>query len=202
MEVKDIIRQRRIELDMTMREVAEKVGVSEGTISRWESGDIANMRRDKIVALAQTLRLHPNVIMGWEEPKRPTVINVPILGYVAAGIPISAITNIVDWEEFDPGRLTDHEYFGLRIKGDSMYPDLKDGDYVICQVTNDADNGDICIVQVNGDEATCKKIRKRKDELELVPINTQYDPIIYTAKEVETLPVTIIGKVVESRRKF
>ena len=68
MEVKDIIRQRRIELNMTMRELADAVGVSEGTISRWESGDIANMRRDKIVALADALRITPGVIMGWEEP--------------------------------------------------------------------------------------------------------------------------------------
>jgi len=69
MEVKDIIRNRRIEMDMTMKEVADLVGVSEATISRWESGDIANMRRDKIAALANALKLSPAVIMGWEDPK-------------------------------------------------------------------------------------------------------------------------------------
>lgn len=70
MEVKDIIRNRREELGMTMKELAEKVGVSEGTISRWESGEIANMKRDKIVALANALGLSPSVIMGWgEEPE-------------------------------------------------------------------------------------------------------------------------------------
>lgn len=66
MEVKDILRNRRIELGMTMKELATKVGVSEGTISRWESGDIANMRRDKIALLAQALRISPEVIMEWE----------------------------------------------------------------------------------------------------------------------------------------
>jgi transcriptional regulator with XRE-family HTH domain len=68
MEVKDIIKNRRNELGMTMREVAEAVGVSEATISRWESGDIENMRRDKIAALASALKMSPSVIMGWEEP--------------------------------------------------------------------------------------------------------------------------------------
>lgn len=67
MGVKDIIKNRRIELNMTMKEVADKVGVSEGTVSRWESGDIANMRRDKIMALAKVLDLSPNVIMEWDD---------------------------------------------------------------------------------------------------------------------------------------
>ena len=67
MEVKDIIRNKRIELGLSMKELADKVGVTEGTISRWESGNIANMRRDKIVALANALGVSPALIMGWEE---------------------------------------------------------------------------------------------------------------------------------------
>lgn len=70
MEVKDIIKNRRIEMGYTMKELAEKVGVSEGTVSRWESGEIANMRRDKILLLANALCLSPAVIMGWEEPPK------------------------------------------------------------------------------------------------------------------------------------
>ena len=67
-EVNEILKERRIEMNMTMLDVAKKVGVSEGTISRWESGDIANMKRDKIAALAKALLISPGVIMGWEEP--------------------------------------------------------------------------------------------------------------------------------------
>ena len=66
MDTKDILRNRRIELDLTMKQVADAVGVSEATVSRWESGDIDNMRRDKIAALAKALSLDPRVIMGWE----------------------------------------------------------------------------------------------------------------------------------------
>lgn len=68
-EVQKILKNRRIELNLTMLDVAKKVGVSEGTISRWESGDIANMRRDRIAALAKALQITPDVIMGWEKPK-------------------------------------------------------------------------------------------------------------------------------------
>ena len=67
MRTNDLIRMRRLELDMTMKELAEKVGVSEGTISRWESGDIENMKRDKIAALARALEVPPAVLMDWEE---------------------------------------------------------------------------------------------------------------------------------------
>lgn len=70
MEIKDILKNKRIELGLTMAEVAQKVGVSEATISRWESGEIANMRRDKIAALAQVLKISPSVIMGWEDPQK------------------------------------------------------------------------------------------------------------------------------------
>lgn len=65
--IKDILKNRRIELNMTMLDVAKQVGVSEGTISRWESGDIANMRRDKIAALSKALQISPSIIMGWED---------------------------------------------------------------------------------------------------------------------------------------
>lgn len=67
MKTNDLIKMRRLELDMTMKELAQKVGVSEGTISRWESGDIANMKRDKIAALARALEVPPAVLMDWEE---------------------------------------------------------------------------------------------------------------------------------------
>ena len=67
MKTNDLIRMRRLELDMTMKELAVKVGVSEGTISRWESGDIENMKRDKIAALARALEIPPAVLMDWEE---------------------------------------------------------------------------------------------------------------------------------------
>lgn len=67
MEIKDLLREKRIELGLTMKELAAKVGVSEGTISRWESGEISNMKRDKAGKLAEILGISPAVIMGWEE---------------------------------------------------------------------------------------------------------------------------------------
>lgn len=69
MEIKDILKARRLSLALTLEDVAAKVGVSAATISRWESGDIANMRRDRIVALSNALKISPAVIMGWDDPE-------------------------------------------------------------------------------------------------------------------------------------
>ena len=67
MEIKDILKNRRTELGLTQLDVANAVGVSEATVSRWESGDIANMKRSRIASLASVLKMSPSIIMGWNE---------------------------------------------------------------------------------------------------------------------------------------
>ena len=128
------------------------------------------------------------------------VINV--LGHVAAGIPIEAITDIIDTEEISAKLAKTGEFFGLKIKGDSMAPDICNNDIVIVRQQDDAENGEIVIVTVNGDEAMCKRLRKYKDGIELLSINPSYKPFDFSNKEIIDKPVKIIGKVVESRRKF
>jgi transcriptional regulator with XRE-family HTH domain len=64
MEIKDSIKSRRLELGLTLKQVADRVGVSEGSVSRWESGEIDNMRRDKIAALAKVLSIDPLILIG------------------------------------------------------------------------------------------------------------------------------------------
>ena len=79
---------------------------------------------------------------------------------------------------------------------------MSDGDVVIVRKQEDVDNGDIAIVLVNGDEATVKKIKKFDGGINLIPTNPEYDVITYTNNEIISLPVRIIGKVVELRANF
>lgn len=209
MEIKDILSQRRKELNMTMKQVADKVGVSEGTISRWESGKIADMRRDKIMAYAQALNISPAIIMGWDNVDSSSTREsihagkrIPVLGSVAAGIPIDAIEDVLDWEDISEDMAKTGEFFGLRIKGDSMQPRIVEGDVVIVRQQPDADSGDVVIVQVNGDKATCKRLAKYSSGISLISFNPAYEPMNYTNEQIEQLPVTIIGKVVENRQKY
>ena len=130
-------------------------------------------------------------------------IRIPILGKVVAGIPVEAITDIEGWEELPSKMAVGGEYFALRIKGSSMEPKLLDGDIVIVRKQNDVDNGDTAIVLVNGDEATVKQIKKTDTGIMLVGLNVEvYQPHFYTNKEIEQLPVQIIGKVIESRHTW
>ena len=201
------IKQRRIAKGLTMKELAEKVGVSESTISRWESGDIENMRRNKIAKLSQVLDLDPAIVMGFEpKSKRPPrrAFRVPVLGRVAAGIPIEAIEEVVDWEDLPEDEFKDvpESYFGLKIKGDSMTPRICDGDTVIVHQQPDAESGEIVIAMVNGDDAVCKRLKKYADSIALISTNPSYEPLTFSAEEIATLPVRIVGKVVELRGKF
>lgn len=70
METKELIKERRLELGLTLKELANRVGVSEATISRWESGEIKNMRMSALAALSRELRMTPNIIIGWDEDEQ------------------------------------------------------------------------------------------------------------------------------------
>lgn len=202
--VSQIIKGRRLELGLTQLYVANKVEVSEGTVSRWESGNIANMGRDKIAALAAVLKLNPGIIAGWDEEvsSAPSAVKIPVLGRVPAGIPFAAIECIIDYEEIPTEMARTGEFFGLQIKGDSMAPRILDGDIVIVRKQPNVETGDIAIIMVNGDDATCKRVMHHENGLSLVSNNPTFQPRFFTAKEIEKLPVQIIGKVVELRGKF
>lgn len=210
-----LIYDRRTELGITQKEVADFVGVSEATVSRWESGHIDNMRRDRIAALSKILRLSPLAIMGIDDtdlssrlpnmvPIDARTFRVPIVGRVAAGRPIVADEEIIGYEYIDNKYSKDgHEYFGLRIVGKSMEPTIMDGDIVIVRRQNYVENGEIAIVLIDGEEATAKEVKESADGITLIGHNTAvYTPHFYSAQEVKTLPVQIIGRVVQSIRKF
>ncbi len=138
-----------------------------------------------------------------DEHDNITSVKIPVLGLVAAGIPIEAITDVLDHEELPAHMFRDgSEFFALRLKGDSMEPRMKSGDVVIVRRQETCDSGDIAIVCVNGDEATCKKVLIQPNGITLLPLNPSFEPIYYTASEIESRPVRILGKVVELRAKF
>lgn len=132
----------------------------------------------------------------------PRGVRIPVLGRVVAGIPIEAIEEILDYEEISESMARTGDFFALQVKGDSMEPRMYEGDVVIVRKQETAQTGDVAIVLVNGDEATVKKIRIMDSGIMLIPFNTKYDPWIYTAEDIERLPVKIIGKVVECRQKY
>ena len=136
-------------------------------------------------------------------PRHAKGVRIPVLGKVAAGIPIEAITDVDDWEEIPESMAKTGEYFALRITGNSMEPRMLDGDVVIVKRQSDVDNGDVDVVLVNGNDATVKQITKSEPGLTLIGWNlAAYTPRTYNKKECRELPVSILGKVVEIRGKL
>lgn len=199
------IKERRLQMAYTQEELAQKLGLQKSAIAKYENGRVENIKRSVIADMANILECSPSYLMGWDEPyskvrRKGIVINV--LGRVAAGIPLEAIEDIIDTEEISEEMAKTGEFFGLQINGDSMEPKFSKGDVVIVRKQDDAESGDIVIAMVNGDDATCKRLKKYQEGIALISTNPAYDPMYFSNKEIEEKPVRIIGKVVELRAKF
>lgn len=198
------IKEKRESLGMTQEELAVKLGYkNKSSIAKIETGT-NDIVQSKVVEFANILDTTVAYLMGWENipessKRKGVVINV--LGHVAAGLPIEAIEDIIDTEEIPAEMAAKGEFFGLKIRGHSMEPRMVEGDVVIVMKQDTADTGDIVIATVNGSDATCKRLKRYRDGIELIPINPSYDPMFFTNEEIESKPVKIIGKVVELRGK-
>lgn len=193
------------EHEMNQNQLSKILGVSESTVGKW----ILEKSLPRM-GIIQKLSEHFNVPKSYflekqENPAKAMTkgVRIPILGRVVAGVPLEAITDIEGYEEITPKMASLGEYFALRIKGHSMEPRIEDGEIVICKQQSDVESGDIAIVLVNGNEATCKQIKKSPDGITLIGFNPViYSPHFYSNKEIETLPITVIGRVVESRKTW
>ena len=204
----DRIKKLRNHLGWSQEELAKKVGYADKTsIAKIEAGKV-DLPQSKIMAFSMALNTTPSFLMdGEDEPKYRKKgkkgVLIPVVGIVPAGIPIEACEDILDWDEIPEDMARMGEHFGLKIKGHSMDPRISDGDIVIVRIQSDADSGSIVIARIGSDEeVTCKKMLKSKDGVTLMPFNPTYEPLYYSNDEVRSLPVTIIGRVVEQRRKF
>ncbi len=197
-----LIRERRKELNITLEEIGEYVGVSKATVQRWETGGIANMRRDRIKKLSEILQLEPEAFIGGQHQTKPVFVKIPVLGTVAAGVPITAQEDIIGYEEVPSQWVENDTLFALKLKGDSMEPRMLSGDVVIVKKQEDVESGEVAIVMVGDEEATCKKVTKHPDGMVLISNNPKYAPVFFNIKEIEELPVRILGKVVELRVRF
>lgn len=189
-------------------DLVEKTGISKGALSSYISGRYIP-KQNNIYLISKALNVSESWLMGNDVPiekKSDTDIQkgitINVLGRVAAGLPIEAIEDIIDTEEITTDLARTGTFFGLQIHGDSMEPRICEGDVVIVRKQEDAESGEIVIATVNGSDATCKRLRKYRDGIELISNNPSYDPMFFSNEEIESKPVRIIGKVVELRGKF
>ena len=201
-----ILKKLREEHGLSQAELARRIGVGQSTVGMWENGknkpEFSNLEKlSEIFGVPTDYLIGKNDFWG-STPESTGGVWIPVLGRVAAGVPIQAIEEIEDYEEITKEMARKGEYFALRVKGDSMEPRITDGDVVIVRQQDDCDTGDTAIVIVNGEEATVKRIKKSPEGLMLIPTNPAYEPLFFSNKEIEQLPVRVVAKVVELRAKF
>ena len=203
MDLGEKIRLLRHQRGMTLEEVGDACGVGKSTVRKWESGQIANMRRDKIALVANALGVTPAYLMGWDEsPALPAGLSpvrkrrIPMIGHVAAGVPIMAEREYEEYEDDTYGISCDYV---LRVEGDSMEPRIMDGDVVYVREQPDVDDGQIAVVGVD-DSVTLKVVYHIQNGLQLISLNPKYKPMIYNRDNTDYL--AIIGLAVAYKRRL
>ena len=171
------------------------------TITSWCKAEFYP-RIDKIQLLANYFNIQKSDLVESKSRTKNNPALVFVYGTIPAGIPMECIEDIIDTEEISADMLRGgKQYFGLRVKGNSMEPDYLDGDTLILERTDDCESGDDCVVMVNGDDGTFKRVFKNENGIILQPLNSEYAPMVFTNEQIENLPVKVIGIVEEIRRK-
>lgn len=190
----------------TRREICQDLNIAYSTFSDWVNGK-KYPRIDKIELMANYFNITKADLVERHisdlDKRKVQATRIPVLGIVIAGAPAYAEENIIGWEEVTKKMASRGKLFALKVKGDSMLPKFEEGDIVIVKEQEDVESGDIAIVLVNGDEATMKQVQKKENGIWLYAFNPAvYEPHFYSNKDIEILPVRIVGKVIESRRSW
>jgi len=208
------IRTYRLSKNINQEELAEYLGVSIQSISRYELGD-RKTDNDVLFKLADYFNVSINDFFPPLSFDNATPIDIsdsvqiPVLGTIKAGIAIEAQEDILEYIDIPKEWIKgDKRFYGVKISGDSMAPKYNENDIVIFEQIDDytlANNKD-CAVMVNGYDATFKYITISDNGITLVPLNINnqdnYVPTFYSKEQIESLPVRIIGIAREKRVRY
>lgn len=200
------IKKLRTDLGWTQEYVAEQLKISIPALSRYESGMYEPKSLGIISDFAKLYNVSTDYLLGLDLDYKASSLSaaiVHVFGTIPAGVPMECIEDIIDTEEIPIDMLKGgKEYFGLKIKGTSMSPTYLDGDTIILEKVDDCESGQDCVVMVNGNDGTFKRVVKNENGIILQPLNPEYQPMVYTNQQIQELPVRIIGIAREIRRKI
>lgn len=193
-------------------EIVERTGINKGALSSYISGRY-KAKQDNLYLLSKVLNVSEPWLMGLDVPRervpdklrvaRKSPVLIPVLGRIAAGIPLDAVTDVLDYEEIPAELAATGTFFALKVRGESMLPRLYDGDVVIVRKQSDIESGDIAVVLVNGTDATLKQVIKQENGILLQAYNPIVFPtIFYSNSDIINLPILILGKAIEARKKL
>lgn len=206
MKIGEKIKIQRNKLGLTLEQVGDYVGVSKSTVRKWETGYIANMKRDKISLLAKVLQMSPSEFISSDTTDIPSNISaiippekihqIPVYATVSAGLGALAEDEVIEYIPMvieNPYDIPDT--FGLKVRGDSMYPKIEDGDIIVIRKQESVDSGTVAVVLLDGEEGLVKKVEYGKDWIVLHSFNPEYQDKRFEGAEVQRLRV--VGKVMK-----
>lgn len=200
-----------IEKNITSAKLSADTGISAGNISDWKSGR-SKPSPEKLLILSEYFEVTTDYLLG-KSPVRHggmeiqpisdgSYIHVPVIGVVAAGYQALADTDIIGYELVSADILNDgFEYAWLKVKGDSMYPLIMDGDLVLVRLQNEIDSGDLAVVIVDEEDGVIKRVQYSTNKVTLISENSEnYPPRIFERNEINRL--RIWGKAIDLKRKL
>ncbi|MDW3905587.1 XRE family transcriptional regulator [Staphylococcus saprophyticus] len=197
------IKELRKQKKLTQNDLSKLTGYKQNTISSHENGTRGIDEID-IMNYCEALGVTPTDLFQKEpQPQLETlpVKKIPVVSQISAGLPIYSEENLIDYTYIATKNLSaDKELFGLKVSGDSMDKEFKDGEVVIVEKDSVVENGQIGVVQINGYNATVKRVRYKDDQLILLPEsnNNEHLPQVYNSSD----DVKIIGRVVASQKIY
>lgn len=206
------IKQRRLELGLSADDVALALGKNRATIYRYESNDIEKLPTTVLEPLAEVLKTTPAHLMGWESPTitgnnlevvppPDAMVRIPVIGEVAAGMTCLADMQIIDTMLCDAAMIhTGYDYVYLKVRGDSMEPEMHEGDLVLVRVQDTIESGEYAVVLVDGEDGLVKRIEIDSTHLSLISENPYYPPRRFDREQMNR--VRIFGKVISHVRKY
>lgn len=182
---------------ITVRQFEEDLNYSQGYVVNMEKRN-SIPSHDRMKQMSQYFGVPMSLFTG--EKENPRMINV--LSSVSAGYGIDAVENVIGQEEISEHMAAQGQHFALKIQGDSMSPEIHDGDIVICRAQSTAENGETVVALINGHDGVCKRYVPIKNGVMLSSNNPAYPPMFFSTSEIDTTPVVILGVVKELRRSF
>lgn len=189
------------ESGLSLRELQELTGIPHSAIQRYATGTTNNIPIGRLEKLARVLGTNAASILGWNKSsnkyRRGSVL--PVLGTVAAGNGEYAEESVLGYETVDEKYISD-EYYYLQVAGESMSPEIKDGDFVLVHRQEEVESGTLGIVIVDGEDGVVKKVVYGDGSITLVSFNPYFPPRVFEGEEAQR--VRVVGRVIESKRKF
>lgn len=219
------LRLRLDELNMNQSEFARLCGMAPAMVTDYLK-ERYMPKKNRLAVMAKVLRVSEEWLAGESDDKSResslshaavdagvasrVPVRIPVVSEIAAGVPIEAMENHLDdddpdtWEEIPSEWMhSDKAFFALKVSGDSMSPDIPDGSIAIIERCYEWHDNKVMAVYVNGYNATLKRVHvKSSGIIVLEAFNSEYETKIYTADEVESIPVRPCGVLIETRKKW